>query len=258
MDEARTTIEAAKALDPGLADIYTSEGALKFYYDWDWEGAIASYKKALELDPGNATIYIRYSTMLADLGRYKEAVPLADKAVELDPISISSLHNLGWVNLLAGNYKKSTEAFGKALELHPNWVWGYIKKSFGHISMKEYDKALALLESGEKLLKDGWGSELLQSQLAWNYKRCDQKQKTDSVINRFLKYAAQNTVQDPFAMSYIYYLQGDHKKANEWEIKTMEGKFPSAYLMSLAFLYDKNYFQGEAHQQILKKMGFVK
>jgi len=59
-------------------------------------------------------------------------------------------------------------------------------------------------------------------------------------------------------MSYIYYLQGDHKKANEWEIKTMEGKFPSAYLMSLASLYDKKYFEGEAHQQILKKMGFVK
>ena len=258
VDEARTTIEAAKALDPGLADIYTSEGALKFYYDWDWEGAIASYKKALELDPGNATIYIRYSTMLADLGRYKEAVPLADKAVELDPISISSLHNLGWVNLLAGNYKKSTEAFGKALELHPNWVWGYIKKSFGHISMKEYDKALLLVESGEKLLKDGWGSELLQSTLASIYKRCDQKQKTDTVINRFLKYAAQNTVQDPFALSFIYYLQGDNKKANEWEIKTMEGKFPSAYLMSIAYLYDKKYFDGEAHQQILKKMGFVK
>jgi len=258
VDEARTTIEAAKALDPGLADIYTSEGALKFYYDWDWEGAIASYKKALELDPGNATIYIRYSTTLADLGRYKEAVPLADKAVELDPISISSLHNLGWVNLLAGNYKKSTEAFGKALELHPTWVWGYVKKSFGHISMKEYNKALSLVESGEKLLKDGWGSELLQSQLASIYKHCDQKQKADTVINRFLKYASQNTVQDPFALSFIYYLQGDNKKANEWEIKTMEGRFPSAYLMSIAYLYDKKYFEGEAHQQILKKMGFVK
>ena len=35
-----------------------------------------SFKKALELDPGNATIYIRYSTILADLGRYKEALTL--------------------------------------------------------------------------------------------------------------------------------------------------------------------------------------
>lgn len=258
VDEARTAIEAAKALDPGVADIYTSEGALKFYYDWDWEGAINSYEKAMKLDPGNATIYIRYSTTLADLGRYKKALPLADKAVELDPVSISSLHNLGWVNQLAGNYKKSTEAFGKALELHPNWVWGYIKKSYGHIFMNECDKALSLVETGKKLFKDGWGSELLQTQLAFIYKNCNQKEKADTVINRFLKYAAENTVQDPFTLSYIYYLKGDHKKANEWEEKTMEGRFPSAYLMSIAFIYDKEYFGGEAHQQILKKMGFVK
>lgn len=258
VNEVRTALEAAKALDPELADIYTSEGALKFYYDWDWEGAIDSYKKALELDPGNATIYIRYSTTLADLGRYKEALPLADKAVELDPVSISSLHNLGWVNLLAGNYKKSTEAFGKALELHPTWVWGHIKKALGHISMKEYDKALSHAESAEQLFKDGWGSELLQTQLGFIYKNCNQKEKADIVINRFLKYAAENTVKDPFTLSYIYYLKGDNNKANEWEEKTMEGKFPSAYLMSIAKIYDKEYFQSEAHQKILKKMGFVK
>jgi len=258
VNEARTAIEAAKALEPGLADIYTSEGSIKFYYDWDWNGAINSFKKALKLDPGNATIYIRYSTILADLGRHKEALPLADKAIELDPVSISSLHNLGWVNFLAGNYKKSSDAFGKALELHPTWVWGYLKKAYGHIFMKEYDKALSLAESGEKLFKDGWGSELLQSQLGFIYKNCNQKEKADAVINRFLKYAAENTLKDPFTLSFIYYLKGDNKKANEWEEKTMEGKFPSAYLMSLAIIYDKEYFQSEAHQRILKNMGFVK
>ena len=258
VNEARTAIEAAKALDPGLADIYTSEGAIKFYYDWDWKGAINSFKKALELDPGNATIYIRYSTILADLGRYKEAQPLADRAVELDPVSISSLHNLGWVNLLAGNYKKSTEAFGKALELHPTWVWGHIKKALGHICMKEYDKALSHAESAEQLFKDGWGSELLQTQLGFIYKNCNQKEKADAVINRFLKYAAENTLKDPFTLSYIYYLKGDNKKANEWEEKTMDGRFPSAYLMSISKIYNEEYFQSEAHQNILKKMGFVK
>jgi len=258
VNEARTAIEAAKALEPGLADIYTSEGSIKFYYDWDWNGAINSFKKALKLDPGNATIYIRYSTILADLGRHREALPLADKAIQLDPVSISSLHNLGWVNFLAGNYKKSSDAFGKALELHPTWVWGYLKKAYGHIFMKEYDKALSLAESGEKLFKDGWGSELLQTQLGFIYKSCNQKEKADAVISRFLKYAAENTLKDPFTLSFIYYLKGDNKKANEWEEKTMEGKFPSAYLMSLAKIYDEEYFQSEAHQRILKKMGFVK
>lgn len=257
VNEARTAIEAAKALDPGLADIYTSEGALKFYYDWDWKGAVESYKKALELDPENATIYIRYSSTLADVGRFEEAIPLADKAVELDPVSISSLHNLGWVNLIAGNYKKSSEAFGKALDLHPNWVWGHIKKAYGHIFLNEFDLAIQLAEKAEQLMKDGWGSELLQTTLAFVYKKCNLKEKSDAVINRFLKYASENTIEDPYTLSIIYCLKGDYKIAIEWEEKTIEVRSPSAYLMNIPLIYDNEFFQSEDHQRVIKKMGFV-
>ena len=257
INEARTAIEAAKALDPNLPEIYTSEGALKFYYDWDWKGAVESYKKALELDPGNATIYIRYSATLADVGRYKEALPLADKAVELDPVSISSLHNLGWTNQLAGNYQKSADAFGKALELHPMWVWGYIKQAYDYIYLHQYDKALTNAAKAEKLFKDGWGSELLQATLAFIYTRCNEKVKADAVINRFLKYASENKVEDPFTLSAIYYLKGDYKKANEWEQKTVDERSPSAYLLNVPLVYDKKYFESPEHQQVLKKMGFA-
>ena len=258
VNEARTAIEAAKALDPSIAEIYTSEGALKFYVDWDWQGAVESYKKALELDPGNATIYIRYSSTLADVGRYKEALPLADKAAELDPVSISSLHNLGWTNLVASNFRKSTDAFGKALELHPDWIWGHIKKAYGHIYLKEFDKALYHADKAEKLFTDGWGSELLQVTLVFIYQNCHKQEKADAVSKRFLKYAAENTLEDPWNLSYIYYLKGDYKKSIEWEEKTVAVKSPSAYLMNLPIFYNKEYFQGEAHQAILRKMGFVK
>ncbi len=258
INEARTAIEAAKALDPNLPEIYTSEGALKFYYDWDWKGAVESYKKALELDPGNATIYIRYSSTLADVARYKEALPLADKAVELDPVSISSLHNLGWTNLVASNFQKSADAFQKALDLHPTWVWGYIKQAYAYIFLIQYDKALANAAKAEKLFKDGWGSELLQVTLAFIYTKCNQKEKADAVVNRFLRYSSTNKIEDPWDLSYIYYLRGDYQKANEWEEKAIAERSPDAYLLNITIFYDKKYFEGIAHQQILKKMGFVK
>ena len=258
IDEARTAIGAAKALNPNIPEIYTSEGALKFYYDWDWKGAVASYKKALQLDPGNATIYIRYSATLADVGQYKEALPLADKAVELDPVSISSLHNLGWTNLVAGNYQKSIDAFSKALELHPTFTWGYIKRACGYVYLNKYDKAIADAQKAETLFRDGWGSELLQYTLAFIYTRCNDKPKADSVINRFVKYAAENKVEDPFTLSSIYYLKGDFKNANVWEQKTVNERSPSAYLLNVSVLYDAKYFNSQAHQQVLKRMGFVK
>jgi class 3 adenylate cyclase/TolB-like protein/Tfp pilus assembly protein PilF len=258
INEARTAIEAAKALDPNIPEIYTSEGALKFYYDWDWKGAVESYKKALDLDPRNATIYIRYSATLADVGRYNEALPLADKAVELDPVSIPSLHNLGWTNLVAGNFQKSTDAFQKALDLHPAWVWGYIKQGYGYVYLDQYDKAIANAAKAEKLFQDGWGSELLQVALAFIYTKSNDRINADRVINRFLKYAATNKVEDPWDLSYIYYLKDDHQKANEWEEKAVAERSPDAYLMNINIMYDKKYFESDAHQQVLKKMGFVK
>ena len=258
VNEARISLEAAKALDPDLAEIYTTEGALKFYYDWDWEGAVDSYKKALRLDPGNATIYIRYSSTLADVGRYKEALLLADKAVELDPVSISSLHNLGWTNLVASNFKKSTEAFEKALELHPNWVWGHIKKAYGHVYLGDFDKALVHAGRAEELFKDGWGSELLQVALTFIHHSCNNKEKADFLMNRFFKYASENTLEDPWTLSYIYYLKGDYSKAVDWEEKVEEGRYPLAYTMNLPIFYNKEYFESREHQRILREMGFVK
>ena len=101
-DEARTAVQSAIAIDPNLADAYRSDGAIKFYGDWDFKGAEASYRKALELNPNDANNYIRYSAMLVAVGKFDKAIELADKAVLLDPVSISSLHNLGCVNLIAG------------------------------------------------------------------------------------------------------------------------------------------------------------
>ena len=258
INEAKTAIEAAKALDPNIPEIYTSEGALKFYYDWDWQGAVESYKKALQLDPHNATIYIRYSATLADVGRYREALPLADKAVKLDPVSISSLHNLGWTNLVASNFQKSADAFQKALDLHPTWVWGYVKQGYDYVYLNKYDKAISNAEKAETLFEDGWGSELLQVALAFIYTKSNDKVKADRVIDQFFKYAATDKVEDPWDLSYIHYLRGNYQKANEWEEKAVAERSPNAYLMNINIMYDKNYFEGVAHQQVLRKMGFVK
>ena len=260
MNEGRTSLEAAKALDPSIPEIYTTEGALKFYFEHDWKGAVNSYKKALDLDPNNAIIYIRYSATLANVGQTKEALLLADKAIELDPVSISSLHNLGWVNLLAGNYQKGIDAFEKSVELHPTFVWGHIKQAFGYIALKKYDRALQETNKAEALLKDGWGSELIQVSIIGNNQAAGNKAKADILINRFLDYASKNTVKDPYALSCIYRFKHDYVKALEWEEKTLQQRSPSAYILAVPFHYtgDEDFYKSEGHQKILRQMGAIK
>ena len=161
-NEARLAVQTALNLNPNYGEAYTVDAAIKFYQDRDWEGAEASYEKAIRLDPNNANALIRYSFFLTTFKRHQEALIMANKAIELDPISISSLHNLGWSNLVAGNYAKAEKAFSDAIEIHPDWAWGYIKRAYSLMYQNKYDLALKDQHKARELIGD-WGSELLEA-----------------------------------------------------------------------------------------------
>lgn len=55
--KARAMAEKALQLDPRLAEAYTSLAMVKALFDWDWAGAEADFRKAIELNPGHATAH---------------------------------------------------------------------------------------------------------------------------------------------------------------------------------------------------------
>ena len=44
---ARTAAERALAIDPGLSEARVAMGIIKFWFDWDWSGAEAEFKRAI-------------------------------------------------------------------------------------------------------------------------------------------------------------------------------------------------------------------
>jgi len=124
---AREAAEKALALDPQLVDAHLAMGSIHQVYDWDWAGADASFRRALDLEPGNAQALRLASIPASTLGNWSEAIDLASKAVERDPLRPASYNNLG-VILLAVNRDAAAEAaIRKALELDPggaSWQYG--------------------------------------------------------------------------------------------------------------------------------------
>src|SRR2546422_8286390 len=79
----------ALELDDNLPEAHTSLAWVQFAYDWDWEGAERSYRRALELNPGYATGHHWYSFVLLVSGEAEQALVEAHTALELDPSSLS-------------------------------------------------------------------------------------------------------------------------------------------------------------------------
>ena len=119
---ARGPAEHALAVDPNLAEAHNAFGWVQRTADWNWAGADASFRRAHELAPRNATMIGDYAIVRQNQGYTEDARRLAREALELDPLNASTRGHyslfLGW----AGGYAQREEAIlqlKRALELSP-------------------------------------------------------------------------------------------------------------------------------------------
>ena len=116
---AREAVARALGLEPDLAEGHTGMGWIQMYHDWDWRGAEASFRRALELAPSSAWVLRRAGVLAFNLGRLDEAIALYRRTVEQDPLSAAAYHNLGLAFYASGRLAEAEVAYRKALDLAP-------------------------------------------------------------------------------------------------------------------------------------------
>ncbi len=116
---AKAAAERAIGFDDSLAEAHTALAYVKFLCDWDWAGAEAEFKRALELNPNYATAHQWYGEFLASMGRSDEALSERKKAKALDPLSPIITSELGYSYFEIRQYDRAIEEFRKAVELFP-------------------------------------------------------------------------------------------------------------------------------------------
>jgi serine/threonine protein kinase/tetratricopeptide (TPR) repeat protein len=122
MPKAKAAAMRAIELDGDLAEAWASLGAVRWWFDWDWEGAEEAYRKAIALNPNYATAHDGYAMLLSARGRFDEAVEQISKASDLDPLSLIIAVHAGWPFYFARDFESAIRRFRKALELDENFI----------------------------------------------------------------------------------------------------------------------------------------
>jgi TolB-like protein len=85
--KAKAAALKAVALDDTLAEAHFVLAVVEAWSDWDWAGAEAEFKRAIELNPSYPDARAYYSHLLNNLRRPKEAMPQIERVIELDPFN---------------------------------------------------------------------------------------------------------------------------------------------------------------------------
>jgi len=122
MTKAKKVALAALKKDDRLVDAHLTLAAVNFRYDWDFATAERAFKRAIELDPKNATAHQRYAEFLSLMGRHKEANTEAWKARSLDPRSLPVNQAIGAIQYYAREYDHAADHLKKTLAIDDKYA----------------------------------------------------------------------------------------------------------------------------------------
>jgi TolB-like protein/Tfp pilus assembly protein PilF len=117
--KAREAADRALALSPNLAAAHNARGDLLQLVDFDWRGAEAEYRRALELSPNDAQAKFNLGAQLAIYGEMDQAIELTRQGLVTEPLRAAGYKALATYLLGLHRLDEAERAMNKAIELQP-------------------------------------------------------------------------------------------------------------------------------------------
>ena len=203
---ARDSARRAISIEPDLPEGYMVLARVQLYFDWDWKAAKDSYRRAMELAPGNAVGIHGAGILAQNEGRIDEALELYRRAVEQDPLSSGAYTRLGTTYYSAGRLSESEVALRKSIELAPQRV--IVRAFLAHTLMAQG----RLEEALEEAKLEGQGAHRLLA-LSTIYHAQGNAAESDAALRKLIETEAE---YGAYQIAEAYAARGELDKAFEW------------------------------------------
>lgn len=152
LQEMRNASETALRLAPSLAQSHGITAMLRFWHEWDWDGAEESYRSALRLNPNEPGALHDHGWFLISRGKFEEGIAEIRRAQELDPVSPRANMHVAWAYTYTRRYTESIRESNRALTLSPGYPEAWKCQEETYLLMGNYEAALAMRRKYEPAL----------------------------------------------------------------------------------------------------------
>jgi serine/threonine protein kinase/Tfp pilus assembly protein PilF len=155
LPKSQAAAEKALELDPTLARPHADLGMLKMTYSWDFSGGETEFRKAIELDPSDATAHQWFAEALAYIGgRAQESIDEASRAHQLDPLAPVIGHVQGEVLYSDRQFDKAIEMEKKTLADNPTFGAAHMGLAISYWGGHKYPQTIQEFAASARLEDD--------------------------------------------------------------------------------------------------------
>jgi TolB-like protein/Tfp pilus assembly protein PilF len=222
--KARAAADTALALAPDLAEAHSARAYLLQVSDFDWRGAEAEYRRAVELAPNDGLAKFFLGQSLATVGQVEKAIELTQEAIATDPLRTN------WYNWLA-NYLRGLNRLDEA-ERVVRWAITLQPAAESYhqtltMILIQRGQAKAALDAAQRETAAIWRDVALAqaAQIGSDRKAADETLK--NLIDKDANLAA-------YQITQVYSLRHDADKTFEWLERAWSNRDPGIIYL----LYD--------------------
>jgi serine/threonine-protein kinase len=249
MPQARTEALRALEIDDTTASAHTCLALIRHWYEWDWKGAEAEYKRALELNPADTDAWVRYAEFCAYMGRREESINLATRAVKLEPVSVETNVYLALILTFARRYEEAIAQCRKTLELDPNHYVSLVWLGLAYAGLGKYREAVEACEQGHALAP---GYPMPTGFLAWVCALAGRTAEARAVLAGLLRRRTE-AYFSPTILAWIYAGLGEADEAFHW-LDTAYEERDGLLVVVKAVLFFDPLRMDPRFQELLRKM----
>jgi len=224
--KAKEAAVKALEMDETLAEAHTSLAFIKFRWDRDRVEAEREFQLAIKHKPTYAPAHQWYSSYLAALERFDEAIAEAKRTSELEPLSFIASSHLGWILYLSGRNDEAIAQCTKILNLDPHSFPARRYLGLAYEQKGMYPQAIEEFQKGVKLS----GSPLMLALLGHAYAASGKTAQARQVLTDLHELETRRYVS-PYTVAAIYTGLGEKDQAFKWLERAYEER--DVWLMNL-------------------------
>jgi eukaryotic-like serine/threonine-protein kinase len=215
---AVTAVTRSLELDHNLVEGHTALAMIRMLYEWDWSGTEASFRRAIEINPGHSAAHHWFSLFLSTRGRHEESLKEIKRAHELDPLSIIINQNVARAHHMAGRYQEAIEQFQRTLALEPRFFTTHVMLAQSLAVVGRHHEAMASLRNAESL---AGRNALILSELAIVFAETGQQEEARQVLGELTELSRREHVP-VYQLALAHYAVGDEAIALDLMEKSYE------------------------------------